>query len=58
MRDILELIITRRNVKYFIPKFVSWEKISRILDAGRHAPSCGNIQNWKFVVAMKPDLKE
>lgn len=58
MTDILDLIKTRRNVKYFLPKFVSWENISRVLDAGRHAPSCGNIQNWKFIVVYDSDQKQ
>ncbi|HLD79625.1 MAG TPA: nitroreductase family protein [Candidatus Nanoarchaeia archaeon] len=58
MSDILELIKSRRNVTQFLPKFVSWENISRVLDAGRHAPSCGNIQNWKFIVVLKPELKQ
>ena len=58
MGDILELIKSRRNVTQFLPKFVSWENISRVLDAGRHAPCCGNIQNWKFIVIIKPELKQ
>lgn len=58
MGDIIELIKSRRNIKDFLPKFVSWEKISLILDAGRHAPSCGNIQNWKFIVVIEPGLKQ
>ncbi len=58
MSDILELIKSRRNSTQFLPKFVSWENISRVLDAGRHAPSCGNIQNWKFIVVLKPELKQ
>jgi nitroreductase len=57
MADILELIKSRRNVTQFLPKFVSWENISRVLDAGRHAPSCGNLQNWKFIVVIKPEVK-
>jgi len=55
--DILELIKSRRNIKEFLPKFVDWDKISKILDAARHAPSCGNIQNWKFIVVIDQDLK-
>ena len=58
MGDILEIITTRRNIKYFIPRFVSWDKISTIIDAGRHAPSCGNIQNWKFIVIFELDQKQ
>ena len=58
MADVLEIIKSRRNITQFFPKFVSWENISRVLDAGRHAPSCGNIQNWKFIVVLKPELKQ
>lgn len=58
MEDILELIKSRRNVKNFLPKFVSWENLSRILDAGRHAPCCGNIQNWKFVLVYDLEQKQ
>ncbi len=58
MGDILELIMTRRNVKHFLPKFVSWEKTAKIIDAGRHAPSCGNVQNWKFIVIFDPSQKQ
>lgn len=56
--DILDTIKTRRNIKEFLPKFVDWDKLSKILDAARHAPSCGNLQNWKFVVVFKKELKE
>ena len=58
MADMLEVIKSRRNVTQFLPKFISWENISRVLDAGRHAPSCGNIQNWKFIVVLKPEMKQ
>ena len=58
MSDIIELIKSRRNVTQFLPKFVSWVNISKVLDAGRHAPSCGNIQNWKFIVVLKNDKKQ
>ncbi|MBI2665601.1 nitroreductase family protein [Candidatus Woesearchaeota archaeon] len=58
MGDILEIITTRRTIKEFIPKFVSWENISRVLDAGRHAPSSGNIQNWRFITVFVPGEKQ
>ncbi|HLC52853.1 MAG TPA: nitroreductase family protein [Candidatus Nanoarchaeia archaeon] len=57
MSDILDVIKSRRTVKNFLPKYVSWENISKVLDAGRHAPSCGNIQNWKFIVVIDPNQK-
>lgn len=57
MEDILEIIKGRRTIRNFLPKFVEWEKISRILEAGREAPSSGNLQNWKFIVVIDLDLK-
>ncbi len=56
--DILDTIKTRRNVKEFLPKFVAWDDISKILEAARHAPSSGNLQNWRFIVAIDPGLKQ
>ena len=58
MRDILDIITSRRSVKRFLPKFVDWEKLSRILDAARHAPSSGNLQNRKFILVMEPEKKQ
>ena len=58
MSDILEIIKSRRNVEKFSTQPVSWDKISKILDAGRHAPSCGNLQNWKFIVVDDTEKKQ
>ena len=58
MVDVVELIKSRRTVKQFLPKFVDWDKISKVVDAGRHAPSSGNIQNWKFIVILEPEIKQ
>jgi len=56
--DILDLITSRRNIKEFLPDFVAWDKISKILEAGRHAPCCGNVQNWKFIVVIDTEVKK
>lgn len=56
--DILELIKTRRTIKDFLPKFVEWDQISKVLDAARHAPSAGNLQNWKFIVVIDHELRK
>ena len=58
MSDIIDLIKSRRTIKHFLPKYVDWDKISKIIDAGRHAPSSGNVQNWKFLVILEPDMKQ
>ena len=58
MSDIIDLITSRRTIKQFLPKFVSWENITKVIDAARHAPSCGNIQNWKFILVYDPPQKQ
>ncbi len=58
MGDILELIKSRRTIKNFLPKYVSWEDVTKVIDAGRHAPSCGNLQNWKFIVVDDGEKKQ
>ncbi len=58
MADILELIKSRRTIRKYLPKHVDWERVSRVLDAGRHAPSSGNLQNWAFIVVCEPDLRK
>jgi len=50
--------MTRRSVRKFLDKPVEWEKIGKILDAGRYAPSSGNLQNWKFIVVSDPEKRK
>lgn len=50
--DITDCIQARRSVRKFLSKMVEWGKIGDILNAGRLAPSAGNLQNWKFVVVQ------
>ncbi|MDP3990678.1 MAG: nitroreductase family protein [archaeon] len=58
MVDILDLIKSRRSIRSFIPKSVSWENLMKIVEAGQYAPSCGNLQNWKFIVIQDHSKKE
>ncbi len=51
-----ECIKTRRSVRKYKDKQVDWDLITNILDAGKFAPSAGNIQNWKFIVVRKEDV--
>ena len=48
--DVFEAIKNRRSIRVFTPEEVSEEEIEKIIDAGRHAPSAGNIQPWEFIV--------
>ena len=55
--DFQELINKRQSVrKYQSEKLIEEEKIFRILESGRLAPSASNSQPWTFIVVDKPDL--
>ena len=48
--DVFEAIKWRRSVRKFAPKKIEREKIVKILEAARLAPSSSNRQAWHFVV--------
>lgn len=48
--DVFECMKNRRSVRKFLEVPVEWDKIGRIMDAARFAPSAGNLQTWKFIV--------
>ncbi len=48
--DTFETIFTRRSVRRYRDVPVEWEKVGHVLEAGRAAPSAGNLQNWRFIV--------
>ena len=52
----LELIISRQSDRKYSDKPVEKEKLERIIEAGRMAPSACNAQPWKFIVVTEPDL--
>ena len=54
--DTLECIKTRRSIRKFLDLPLPRDILTNIVDAGRYAPSSGNLQDWKFVVVLKPDL--
>ncbi|MEI8225135.1 MAG: nitroreductase family protein [Bacteroidota bacterium] len=52
----LELIISRQSDRKYSDKPVEKEKLDRIIEAGRMAPSACNAQPWKFIVVTEPTL--
>ena len=55
-KKILELIISRQSERKYNDNPVEKEKLERIIEAGRMAPSACNAQPWKFIVVTEPDL--
>jgi len=53
-----QVIMERRSVRRFKKLAVPWFIVSSCLDAAVHAPSSGNVQNWRFVVVQKKENRE
>jgi nitroreductase/Fe-S-cluster-containing hydrogenase component 2 len=51
-------VFHRRSVRNFKDKPVPESLITRVLEAGRFAPSAGNCQPWKFIVVTNKALIE
>jgi nitroreductase len=56
--DVSEAILKRTCIRKWKPTSVEKEKIEKILEAGRRAPSWGNSQPWRFIVVQDKDKKE
>lgn len=55
--DFLQLAVSRQSDRaYDKARVVEPEKLERILEAARLAPSACNAQPWKFVVVTDPEL--
>jgi len=55
-KDILNFINSRQSDRKYSDKPVEKEKLERIIEAGRMAPSACNAQPWKFIVVTDPEL--
>ena len=50
LMNVTEALTKRKSTRAFLDKPVETEKIKRILDAARHAPSGANTQPWQVAV--------
>ena len=50
--EVSEAIQKRASIRRWKPMPVAKEKIVRVLEAGRRAPSWGNVQPWRFIVVQ------
>jgi nitroreductase len=55
--DVFEAVQKRRSIRAYAAKPVPEGKLMRILEAGRLAPSAGNIQPWHFIVVTDSDKR-
>ena len=57
METFLDLVKARQSDRSYLPKPVEQDKINRILEAARLAPSACNAQPWKIVVVTDPEKR-
>ena len=48
--ELREAILNRRSVRRYLRRSVSQDMVREVLEAGRHAPTGGNMQPWELVV--------
>jgi nitroreductase len=56
--DVFQAISQRYSCRSYKDKPIAGEKIARLLEAARLAPSASNFQDWRFVVVTDPQTKE
>lgn len=56
--NVSEVIRTRRSIRVYRGKPVEEEKLNRVLEAARLAPSARNIQESRFVVVTERGMRE
>jgi len=56
--DIYKAIRTRKSVRSFLDRDIEEDKLQRILEAVRLAPSAKNLQEWRFVVVRDRHKRE
>lgn len=55
--DFYEAVRKRKSVRSFLDRPVEEDKLERILEAARLAPSARNVQEWRFIVVTDPGLR-
>lgn len=55
--NVHEAIVSRKSVRAWADKPVEEEKLQRILESARLAPSAKNKQEWRFVVVTDPERR-
>ena len=55
--DVFSAIAGRRSIRSYQNTEVEEEKVSRIIEAGRLAPSASNRQEWKFIIIRNKETR-
>jgi nitroreductase len=56
--EVFEAIKSRRSIRKYKSEIITEEKIGKLLEAARLAPSAANKQNWKFIATNGDAIKK
>ena len=56
--DVFEAVKTRRSIRKFKDKIVEQEKLEKVLEAARLAPSAANRQPWSFIAISDKTIRQ
>ena len=56
--DVFEAIMERRSIRAYADTPIPREKLEKILEAARLAPSAVNIQPWHFIAVTNPEKRK
>jgi nitroreductase len=56
--EAMEVILTRRSVRHFLPDPIPQDQIDQLLRSAMQAPSAANAQPWHFVVIDDRNILE
>ena len=57
LMDVIDVLRARRSVRSYQKRAVEDDRLERVLDAARIAPSAKNMQEWKFVVVRDEETR-
>ena len=56
--ELNKVLESRRSIRQYSKKNVSWHILSDILESATYSPSSGNQQNWRFIIIANEDKKK
>jgi nitroreductase len=56
--EVQEAIVKRKSIRRYLDKAIPEDKLQKVLEAARMAPSGANSQLWKFVVVRDPEKRK
>lgn len=55
--NVFDAIKSRRSIRSFKEEPIEEEKLLRVLEAGRLAPSAKNLQEWRYILVKDKELR-